>query len=115
MATGSLLDTAIKAADALERDGVSAEIINIATVKPLDRELIAESAGKTGRVVVMEVGASSSAAGSAVAAALSTACPVPMRYIGMEDCFGQSGDAADLMRYYGMTAENTVAKVKELL
>ena len=53
--------------------------------------------------------------GSAVAAALSEACPVPMRYVGMNDCFGQSGDAADLMKYYGMTPENTIAKVKELL
>ena len=53
--------------------------------------------------------------GSAVAAALSETCPVPMAFIGMDDTFGQSGDAADLMRYYHMTAEDTVMKVKGLL
>ena len=115
VSTGSLFDIAVKAAAELAKDGVSAEVINIPTIKPLDKKLIIESARKTGRVVVMEEGIIVGGLGSAVAAALSEAYPVPMRYIGMDDCFGQSGDAADLMIHYGMSVENTVAKVKELL
>lgn len=115
IATGSLFDIANRAAEVLEKEGISAEVLNIATIKPLDKELVVESARKTGKVVVMEEGISVGGLGSSVAAALSLACPVPMRYVGMDDCFGQSGDAAVLMEYYGMTVENTVCKVKELL
>lgn len=115
VATGALFDIANKAADELAKEGIEAEVIDIATIKPLDKELIIESAKKTGRVVVMEEGIIVGGLGSAVAAALSEACPVPMRYIGMDDCFGQSGDAAALMEYYGMSVENTMKKVKELL
>lgn len=115
IATGSLFDIANRAAEVLEKEGISAEVLNIATIKPLDKELVVESARKTGKVVVMEEGISVGGLGSSVAAALSLTCPVPMRYVGMDDCFGQSGDAAVLMEYYGMTVENTVCKVKELL
>lgn len=115
IATGSLFDIANRAAEVLEKEGISAEVLNIATIKPLDKELVVESARKTGKVVVMEEGISVGGLGSAVAAVLSLTCPVPMRYVGMDDCFGQSGDAAVLMEYYGMTVENTVCKVKELL
>jgi len=115
VATGSMLDVAYQAADLLAGEGVSAEILNIATIKPLDKELILSSAKKTGRVVVLEEGIIVGGLGSAVAAALSETHPVPMRYVGVNDCFGQSGDAADLMKHYGLTAENTVRKVKELL
>ena len=115
VATGSMLDVAYKAAGLLAAEGVSAEILNIATIKPLDKELILESAKKTGRVVVLEEGIIGGGLGSAVAAALSQTCPVPMRYVGVDDCFGQSGDAPDLMEHYGLTPENTVCKVRELL
>lgn len=115
VATGTMLDVAYKAADLLAAEGISAEILNIATLKPLDTDLIIESAKKTGRVVVMEEGIIVGGLGSAVAAALSLVHPVPMRYVGVEDTFGQSGDAADLMVYYGLTPEATVAKVKEIL
>ena len=115
VATGCLLDVAVKAADILLQEGISAEIINIATIKPLDREIITKSVKKTGKAVVMEEGIIVGGLGSAVAAALSETCPVPMAFIGMDDTFGQSGDAADLMRYYHMTAEDTVMKVKGLL
>ena len=115
VATGTLVDVANKAADALAKESVEAEVIDVATIKPLDKALLIESAQKTGRVVVMEEGIIVGGLGSAVAAALSEACPVPMRYIGMDDCFGQSGDAAELMEYYGMTVENTIKKVRELL
>ncbi len=115
VATGSMLDIALKSAEELKKEGISAEVINLGCVKPLDKELIIESAKKTGRVVVMEEGIIVGGLGSAVAAALSEACPVPMRYIGVDDAFGQSADAEDLFREYGLTVENTVSKVKELL
>ncbi len=115
IATGSLFDIANKAAEQLSKEGIDAEVLNIATIKPLDKKLIIESAKKTGKVIVMEEGIIVGGLGSAVAAALSETCPVPMRYIGMDDCFGQSGDPAALMECYGMTVENTIAKVKELL
>lgn len=115
VATGCLLDVAIKAAGLLEKDGIQAEIINIPTIKPLDREIILNSVAKTGRAVVMEEGVIMGGLGSLVAAALAEEYPVPLRYIGMNDTFGQSGDAADLMKYYKMTPEDTVQKVKELL
>ncbi|HBP39254.1 MAG TPA: transketolase [Clostridiales bacterium] len=115
VATGSLFDIAVKAADKLSQEGIEAEIINIATIKPLDKKLIVESARKTGRVLTMEEGIIVGGLGSAVAAALCAEYPVPMRYIGMDDCFGQSGDAAVLMDYYGMSVDNTIAKTKELL
>ena len=110
-----MVHIANQAAEKLAEDGIGAEVINIGTIKPLDKNLIIESAAKTGRVVVMEEGIIVGGLGSAVAAALSETHPVPMRYIGMNDCFGQSGDPATLMEYYGMTVESTIAKVKELL
>ena len=90
VATGCLLDVAVKAADILLQEGISAEIINIATIKPLDREIITKSVQKTGKAVVMEEGIVVGGLGSAVAAALSETCPVPMAFIGMDDTFGQN-------------------------
>ena len=115
VATGSMLDVAIKSAAKLAEEGVSAEVINIGCIKPLDKELIIESAKKTGRVVVLEEGIIVGGLGSAVAAALSETCPVPMRYVGVDDVFGQSADAEVLFEHYGLTVENTIGKVHELM
>ena len=114
-ATGVMLDVALKAAEALSAEGVSAEVLNFGTFKPLDKELLLTSARKTGRVVTLEEGVLNGGLGSAAALALSEAGPVPMRAIGLDDCFGQSGDAADLMEAYGLNVSNTLAKVRELL
>ncbi len=115
VATGSLFDTAMKAAKELEKEGIKAEVLNYPTIKPLDKQTVIDSAKKTGKVVVMEEGLVFGGLGTAISQTLSENHPVPMRFIGMQDCFGQSGDAADLMDHYGMSVENTVAKVKELL
>jgi len=115
VASGTLLDVAMQSADELAKQGIEAEIINIATIKPLDKEIILESAKKTGRIVVMEEGILAGGLGSSVASAMAEAYPVPMRFIGVNDCFGQSGDAEDLFKLYGLSVENTIAKVKELL
>ena len=115
VANGSMLDVANKAAEQLQTEGVSAEVLNIGTIKPLDTDIILRSAQKTGRVVVLEEGVLRGGLGSAVASFLSEHHPVPMRFVGVEDKFGQSGDAAELMDLYGLNPENTVRKVKELL
>ena len=115
VATGTMLDVAMKSAEALAAEGIDAEILNLGTFKPLDKELILASAEKTGRVVVMEEGIINGGMSSAVAALLAEKHPVPMRFVALDDCFGQSGDAADLMEAYGLNVTNTLAKVKELL
>ena len=113
VATGMMVSVAMQAAEILEKDGISAEIVDIATIQPIDRELLIKTAKKTGRVVVMEEGLTFSGLGSIVATVLSESCPVPMRYVGL-DSFGESGEAEELFERYGLTAENTVKKVKEL-
>jgi transketolase len=115
IASGTMLDVAMKSAIELEKQGIYAEIINIATIKPLDKEIIIESAKRTGRIVVMEEGILAGGLGSAVATAMSEVHPVPMRFIGVDDRFGQSGDADDLFVIYGLSVENTIGKVRELL
>ena len=90
-------------------------MINLGTVKPLDKDIVIESAKKTGKVVVLEEGIIVGGLGSAIAACLSEVCPVPMRFVGVEDVFGQSADASVLFEKYGLTVENTISKVKELL
>jgi transketolase len=115
VATGTMFDVAVKSADKLAGEGIEAEVINIPTIKPLDKNLIIESAKKTGRIIVLEEGIIVGGLGSAVSKLMSESCPVPMRYVGIEDCFGQSGDASELLEYYGLTVENTVAKAKELM
>ena len=114
-ATGVMLDVALKAAEALAEEGVDAEVLNFGTFKPLDKELIVSSARKTGRVVTLEEGVLNGGLGSEVALTLGQTCPVPMRAIGLDDCFGQSGEAADLMEAYGLNVSNTLARVRELL
>ncbi len=115
VATGALFDVAMKAAAQLKEEGINAEVVNVPTIKPLDKEMILETAKKTGRVVVMEEGLVFGGLGSAVAQLLSETMPTPVRFVAVNDTFGQSGDAAELMDYYGMSVENTIAKVKELL
>ena len=115
VATGSMLEIAMKSAEELAKEGISAEVINLGTVKPLDKDIVIESAKKTGKVVVLEEGIIVGGLGSAIAACLSEVCPVPMRFVGVEDVFGQSADASVLFEKYGLTVENTISKVKELL
>ena len=114
--TGAFYDDLWQPAiEELAKEGISAEVINLGTVKPLDKDIVIESAKKTGKVVVLEEGIIVGGLGSAIAACLSEVCPVPMRFVGVEDVFGQSADASVLFEKYGLTVENTISKVKELL
>ena len=111
-ATGYMVHLALEAAEALAAEGISAEVINIHTIKPLDEELIISSAKKTGAVVTAEEHSIIGGFGAAVCEALSGAYPVPVLRIGVEDKFGRSGKVPPLLEMYGLTKENIIAKAK---
>lgn len=115
VATGLMVQEAVKAAEALSADGISAEVINIHTIKPLDTELLIASAKKTGRVVTVEEHSIIGGLGEAVAAVLSESCPTPVTRIGVMDTFGHSGPALDLLKEFGLSAEHIAEVVKEKL
>lgn len=114
VATGLMVAEAVKAAKALEAEGISTEVINIHTIKPLDEELVRASAAKTGRVVTAEEHSVIGGLGDAVLAALAEN-PVPVSKLGVNDVFGESGPAVDLLHKYGLDAEGVVAAVEALL
>jgi len=105
VATGTMTYQALVAADMLAKDGISAEVIHVPTVKPLDEETILASVKKTGAVVTAEEGQIAGGLGSAVAELLGEQLPTPMRRIGMKDQFGESAQTADeLLKHFGMDA-----------
>lgn len=115
VATGICVDSALGAAGLLEEQGVSAEVINICTIKPLDEEIIVNSAKKTGKVVTAEEHSVIGGLGSAVCDALCKHYPVPVYKIGMQDVFGESGSAAALVEKYRLDAKGVYEQVKEFL
>lgn len=114
-ATGLCVKETIEAEKMLEADGIHAEIINIHTIKPLDRELVVKSALKTGKVVTVEEHSTIGGLGSAVCDVLCEEVPTKVLKIGMEDIFGESGPALELIHKYGLDAEGIYKKVKEFL
>ena len=115
IANGLMVAEAIEAGKALEADGISAEIINISTIKPLDEELVIASAKKTGKVITVEEHNIIGGLGEAVCSALSEKCPTPVKRIGVMDEFGHSGPAKDLLKQFGLSAENIVKVTKEFI
>ncbi len=115
IANGLMVAEAINAADELKAEGIDAEVINIATIKPLDTELIVKSAKKTGKVITVEEHNVIGGLGEAVCSALSECCPTPVKRIGINDVFGHSGPAKDLLKQFGLSAENIVKETKEFL
>ena len=115
VATGICVSSALEAADKLAADGISAEVINIHTIKPLDTELIVNSAKKTGKVVTAEEHTIIGGRGGAVCEALSEKAPTPVLRIGINDVFGESGTAAALVAKYGLDGAGIYAKVKEFV
>ena len=112
VATGYMVHVALEAAELLANEGINAEVINIHTIKPLDTELIAASAKKTGAVVTAEEHNVIGGLGGAVCEALSEVCPVPTLRVGVEDRYGRSGKVPALLEMYGLTKENIAAKAK---
>ena len=112
IANGLMVNEAIEAGKVLEAKGINAEIINIATIKPLDEELVIASAKKTGKVITVEEHNIIGGLGEAVCACLSENCPTPVKRIGVNDEFGHSGPALDLLKQFGLSAEH-IAEVAE--
>ena len=114
-ATGLCVKEAIEAEEMLAADGISAEIINIHTIKPIDRELVAKSALKTGKVVTVEEHSIIGGLGSAVAEVLAEEAPTKMYRIGVRDVFVESGPALELLHKYELDAEGIYKQVKTFL
>ena len=112
VATGIMVDMALTAAELLKAEGISARVVNIHTIKPLDKEIILDSAKATGAIVVAEEHNIIGGLGSAVAEAVCEGCPVPVTRVGVEDQFGRSGKVPPLLELYGLTPANIVAKAK---
>ncbi len=116
IATGLMVNEAIEAAKALADESISAEVINIHTIKPLDKEAVIRSAAKTGAVVTAEEHSIIGGLGGAVAEALcESGKPVPVVRLGVNDVFGRSGPAVELLHIYGLDAQNIVAKAKQAI
>ena len=115
IATGLMVSRTLEAAERLSAEGIDAEVINIHTIKPLDEELVTASAKKTGKVVTVEEHSVIGGLGSAVCDALAASAPTPVLKIGMQDVFGESGPAEELLHKYGLDAAGIFDSVKAWL
>ena len=113
--TGMMAETAIQAAAILSVRGLSARIINIHTIKPLDRTIIKKAAAETGAIVVLEEHNIIGGLGSAVAECVAETCPCPVLRVGVQDTFGRSGKVPPLLELYGLNTETVVAKIETAL
>lgn len=114
-ATGLCVNSALEAAEALAAEGIDAEVINIHTIKPIDEEMILTSAAKTGKVVTVEEHSVIGGLGSAVAEVLCEKMPTKMKRIGVNDVFGESGPAVELLKKYGLDGEGVANGIREFL
>ena len=115
IATGLCVSESLAAAEKLAADGINAKVINIHTIKPLDEDLIVAAAKECGKVVTVEEHSVIGGLGSAVCEALSRKAPTPVKTIGVQDRFGESGPAVALLEKYGLNAEGIYASVKEFV
>ncbi|MBD5142895.1 MAG: transketolase family protein [Oscillospiraceae bacterium] len=115
IATGLMVAEAVQASDVLKEQGISARVINMHTIKPIDEEIICKSARETGKIITVEEHSIIGGLGSAVAECVCQNCPVPVFRIGVNDVFGYSGPAVDLLKEFGLCSENIIATVKKVL
>jgi transketolase len=115
IATGILVAAALEAAEKLAAEGISADVINIHTIKPLDRALVVESARKTGLVVTAEEHSVIGGLGGAVCECLSEECPTKVCRIGVKDRFGESGKASDLIKMFGFDGDGVYRTVRDFV
>lgn len=113
VATGLMVTSALQAAKQLENEGISCEVINMATIKPLDKDTLLASAKKTGHVVTVEEHSVIGGLGSAVCDVLSETMPTPVKKLGMQDTFGESGPAVELLHKYQLDGEGIAASIKQ--
>ena len=112
---GIMVSRCLEAAATLDAEGVSARVINVPTVKPLDAATLAKAARETGAIVTAEEHTVVHGVGAAIASAVAVAHPVPMEFVGVQDVFGESGDAFELMEKYGLTAAKIVEGARRAL
>ena len=115
VATGYMLIKALEAAEILAAKGIKARVVNIHTIKPIDRELLIACARETGAIVTAEEHNVLGGLGSAVSEVLAGNCPVPIEFVGVEDRFTESGDYEKLLAKYGLSADNIVARAQKVL
>ncbi|MCR4279237.1 MAG: transketolase family protein [Candidatus Zambryskibacteria bacterium] len=115
IATGALLYKALQAAKELHEKGIETEVMNLATIKPLDEKAVIALANRTGKIVTVEEHQIRGGMGSAVAECLAQHKPVPMRFVGVDDKFGQSGTPEELIEHYGMGTKSIIKAVNELV
>ena len=115
IATGLMVERAQQAYELLKAEGISARVINIHTIKPLDEEIVLKAAGETGAIVVAEEHSVIGGLGSAVSELLAEKLPTPVKKVGVEDVFGMSGPALELLDIFGLNADNIVRKAKEAI
>ena len=115
IATGLMVERALQAAELLKAEGIAARVINIHTIKPLDEEIVLAAARETGAIVVAEEHSVIGGLGSAVCELLADKLPTPVKKVGVEDVFGTSGPAMELLDLFGLNAANIVAKAKEAM
>ena len=115
IATGTLVPEAIEAGKRLAAEGVHARVINMATIKPLDEELVVRAAHECGRIVTVEEHNIIGGLGEAVCSVLAERCPVSVQRIGVNDEFGHSGPAAELLKQFGLTADHIITQSKKLV
>ncbi len=115
IATGIMVEKALKASEILKAEGINVRVINIHTIKPIDAELIIKAAKETKRIVTAEEHSIIGGLGSAVLEAISEECPVPVIRIGVKDTFGESGKPNELLEKYGLTEKEIVEAVKKLV
>ena len=115
VATGLMVPEAMTAAEMLAEEGIRARVLNIHTIKPLDEELVLKAARETGALVTAEEHSILGGLGGAVCETVCASCPVPVARVGVKDVFGVSGPAEELLKHYGLTAENIAQQAREVL
>ena len=115
VATGMMVELALEAKDELAKEGINARVINIHTIKPIDKELLIKAAKETGAIVTAEEHSVIGGLGSAVAEVVTEECPVPVLKVGIKDTFGESGKPNELLKAYGLTAEAIVEHSKKAI
>ena len=115
VATGMMVELALEAKEELAKDGINARVINIHTIKPIDKELLMNAAKETGAIVTVEEHSIIGGLGSAVAEVVTEECPVPVIKVGIKDTFGESGKPNELLKAYGLTTEAIVEHTKKAI
>lgn len=115
VATGLMVSVALEARERLAAEGISARVVNIHTIKPIDGEILAKAARETGAIVTAEEHNVIGGLGSAVAESVCESCPVPVVRVGVKDTYGHSGTVPALLEAYGLTAANVVAAAKSAI